>query len=142
MDDILMINENIDFVEPETGPVESVPVPSETIDTVSDEKGDIENGNVQNQSDVVVPVSDVIDDSNSIESVSVNNSPLPISTISGNNINNYNIYTVSDNSVSWNIINKPLNEYTVSESISTLIFLELLVGGIIYLIRKGIPQWH
>lgn len=142
MDDILMLNENIDFVEPGTGPEESVPVPSETVDKVYDEKGDIENGTVQNESNVVIPVSDVVDDGISYKSVSINESPLPLTTISGDNINNYNIYTVSDNSVCWNIINKPLNEYTVSESISTLIFLELLVGAIIYLVRKGLPQWH
>lgn len=54
---------------------------------------------------------------------------------------NYN-QTVSVNTVSDNIMNKPLNKYNTQESISLFILLALIVGGLIYLIRKGLPSWH
>lgn len=69
--------------------------------------------------------------------------PTPGITTSGNVINNYynNYYGVSENSVSWNIMNKPFNEYTVTESyfaISTLLFLCI---GIYLIIRRSIFKW-
>lgn len=70
--------------------------------------------------------------------------PNPGITTSGNVINNYynNYYGVSENSVSWNIMNKPFNEYTVTESyfaITTLLFLSI---GIYLIIRRSIFKWR
>lgn len=51
---------------------------------------------------------------------------------------------VSDNQavvVSYNIIDKPINEYTTIEGYSFLIFISMFIVGVVYLIRKGIPKW-
>ena len=60
-------------------------------------------------------------------------------SILGNDNNN-----VFDNqivSVSENIVNKPINEYSVEESYLFLIFISLFIAGLVYIIRKGIPKW-
>lgn len=51
---------------------------------------------------------------------------------------------VSDNSiisVSSNIIDTPLNEYTISESILTLIFVGLFVAGMALVIKRSLFKW-
>ena len=53
---------------------------------------------------------------------------------------------VSDNNVSDNqiisvnsIMDKPINDYTVSESLLMFMALSLFIGGIVVIIRKGLP---
>lgn len=51
---------------------------------------------------------------------------------------------LSDNQivvVSENIINKPLNEYTVSESLQLYIFISIFVAGFIVLVRRAVLKW-
>ena len=51
---------------------------------------------------------------------------------------------ISDNqivAVSENIINKPINEYTVSESLQLYIFLTIFVAGFIVLVRRAVIKW-
>lgn len=51
---------------------------------------------------------------------------------------------ISDNQivvVSENIINKPLNEYTVSESLQLYIFISLFVAGFVILVRRAVLKW-
>lgn len=51
---------------------------------------------------------------------------------------------VSDNSiisVSNNIIDTPLNEYSISESILTLIFVGLFVAGMALVIKRSLFKW-
>lgn len=63
-------------------------------------------------------------------------------SVSGNIINNNNYYIcLSDNSVSNNIMTKNINDYTVGESLSLMIFLGLLVAGMVYTIKKSIFKW-
>lgn len=72
--------------------------------------------------------------------------------VDGDNTPEYGADSVSDNDnnnvlndqavvVSDNIINKPINEYTVQESYLFLIFISLFIAGLVYVIRKGIPKW-
>lgn len=45
-------------------------------------------------------------------------------------------------SISYNnIIDTPLNEYNVSESLQLLIFLGMFIGGFILLIRRAVMKW-
>ena len=45
-------------------------------------------------------------------------------------------------SISYNnIIDTPLNEYNVSESLQLLIFLGMFIGGFILLIRRAVLKW-
>lgn len=46
--------------------------------------------------------------------------------------------TVSEN----NILTKPINDYTVSESFLFVISLVLIFGGIALIIKKGLPRWR
>ena len=79
-----------------------------------------------------------------LKEVQNNNPSNPEITTSGNIINNYynNYYGVSENSVSWNIMNKPLNEYTVTESYFAISLLLALCIGIYLVIRRAIFKWR
>lgn len=60
--------------------------------------------------------------------------------LSGRTVNN----TVSDNviSVSSNeIMTKAIQDYTVSECLSLMIFLTLFCAGLVFIIRKGLYKW-
>ena len=43
--------------------------------------------------------------------------------------------------VSSNIINKPINDYDVSESLLLMIWLSLAVAGIVVMIKRSIFKW-
>lgn len=63
-----------------------------------------------------------------------------ILNLSGDLVNN----NVSDNviSVSSNeIMTKAIQDYTVSESLSLMIFLTLFCSGLVFIIRKGLYKW-
>ena len=52
---------------------------------------------------------------------------------------------VSDNqviSISENIINKPLNEYTVSESLLAFVVVAVFVAGLAYVIKRSVFRWN
>ena len=52
---------------------------------------------------------------------------------------------VSDNSiisVSENIINKPLNDYTVSESLLAFVVVAVFVAGLAYVIKRSVFRWN
>lgn len=42
----------------------------------------------------------------------------------------------------FTIMDKPLNDYTVTEALLCFIGVALLVGGVVYVIRKGLPLWR
>ena len=54
----------------------------------------------------------------------------------------------SDNSVEYltlsedSILTKPINEYSVSESMLLFISLSLFIGGLVILVKKGLPKWR
>lgn len=76
-------------------------------------------------------------------SETLSNNEIPV--VSGNNItNNYYIYCdgVSENAVSWNLINKPINEYNVQESFMLLSFTFALCISLYLLIRKAVFKWR
>ena len=58
---------------------------------------------------------------------------------------NFRDNNVSDNqitSVSDNIISKPLNEYTVSESLLSLLVVSVFVAGLAYVIKRSVFRWN
>lgn len=69
--------------------------------------------------------------------------PNPSITTSGNVINNYynNYFGLSENGVSWNLLNKPINQYTVSESLFLYQFLILFFVMMYLLIRRAVFKW-
>lgn len=68
--------------------------------------------------------------------VSMNYVPVPVS---GNSIKNYYIsVSGNDASLSYNLLNKPLNSYSVSESILLFIFMGLFVAGFSWFIKKNV----
>lgn len=83
------------------------------------------------------------------------NEPELHSTVSSGNVT-YNVYNntyVSMNEVedprdsnletiSYNIINKPLNDYTVLESLTTISIVLFLGVGLYLLIRRSIYRWR
>lgn len=69
--------------------------------------------------------------------VSMNFVPVPVS---GDTVIN-NFYEVSDNTLSYNLMNKPINEYNVVEGLSLMQFLLFCSVGLVLLIRRCIYQW-
>lgn len=69
-----------------------------------------------------------------------NNDIQNVPSVSGNNITNNYYITVSANdpSLSYNLLNKPLNNYSVSESILLFIFMGLFVAAFSHFIKKNI----
>lgn len=66
---------------------------------------------------------------------------IPVSpSVSGNVVNNYYI-SLSGNGVSYNLIDKPLNEYTPTESMFALSILFALGIGFVILCRKAVFRW-
>lgn len=61
-------------------------------------------------------------------------------SVSGNVVNNYYI-SLSGNGVSYNLIDKPLNEYTPTESMFALSILFALGIGFVILCRKAVFRW-
>lgn len=64
--------------------------------------------------------------------------------VTNNYYNNQTEYieTVSDNTVSDNIISKQFTEYSTSESLLFMLVFGLLIGGLVYLIRKAVYRWN
>ena len=63
--------------------------------------------------------------------------------VSGNIINNnFYIGCLSNNSVSNDIIHKPLSEYSAGESMGAISMLLALAVGFVILIRKAVFRWH
>lgn len=58
---------------------------------------------------------------------------------------NFLYNNVSDNqviSVSDNIISKPLNDYTVSESLLAFLVVSVFVAGLAYVIKRSVFRWN
>lgn len=116
---------------------------SQTIQSDNDEHIAFDAGSVNEAEDYTEPLivnnteyindnSDVIEE---LEKVNEN-----ILNLSGR----FAVNTVSDNvvSVSSNeIMTKAIQDYTVSESLSLMIFLSLFCAGLVFIIRKGLYKW-
>lgn len=58
---------------------------------------------------------------------------------------NFRCNNVSSNeiiSLSENIINKPLNNYTVTESLLALVVVAVFVAGLAYVIKRSVFRWN
>ena len=40
-----------------------------------------------------------------------------------------------------NIMNTPISDYTVSESLNLMLFVSVLIGGLVYVIKRSIYKW-
>lgn len=70
-------------------------------------------------------------------------------TLQGNDCpDSVSVKHVSDNQAEYltlsenNILTKPINDYTVSESFLFVISIVLIFGGIVLIIKKGLPRWR
>ena len=84
-------------------------------------------------------------DINNVSSDQIVNLEEPIQNLSENKINyiTYNyFYTVSEDSLSNNLINKQLSEYNTSESLAVLLLLMFLGIGFYLLIRRAVFKWR
>ena len=55
----------------------------------------------------------------------------------GNNVSDNSIISVSEN-----IIDKPLNDYTVSESLLAFVVVAVFVAGLAYVIKRSVFRWN
>lgn len=137
MDDILFYQDDnqFDVVDSQIDSVNAV-------DVYEEEEEISENELQQDKSNFFVFGNDVIDNIDSPEVVSVD-SIIPEGTVINNN---YSVYVsgneVSENIVSYNIMDKPLSEYTVQESLSFFGIVLALGVGLVILINKGVFRWN
>lgn len=73
----------------------------------------------------------------------VNRDPEPVQVV----VSSDSLFSsyVSDNnivSVSQNIIDKPLNNYTVTESLLAFVVVGLFVAGLAYVIKRSVFRWN
>lgn len=114
----------------------------DSVDVYEVEEEISENELQQDKPDVFVPSNYVVDDLNSSEVVSID-SIIPEGTVINNH---YSVYVsgneVSANTVSYNIMDKPISEYTVQESLSFFSIVLALGVGLVILINKGVFRWN
>ncbi len=132
MDDILIDSEYVQVEESLQNDDSYIPVEEEVTNY----------GSSNSFSVVSVSDNDAIDDISDTETVSIN-SVIPENTVINNT---YNLYVssndVSYNAVSSSIIDKPLSDYTVQESLSFFSITLFLVVGLIIVIHKGVFRWN
>lgn len=76
-----------------------------------------------------------------LENVNRDSEPVQVVVSSDSFFSSY----VSDNnivSVSENIIDKPLNDYTVTESLLAFVVVGLFVAGLAYVIKRSVFRWN
>lgn len=137
MDDILFY-EDINQYNMENDQVDQV----DSMDVYEVEEEISENELYEDKSDFFVSGDNVIDGFNCSEVVSVD-SLIP----KGSVINNYySVYVsgneVSENILSSNIMDKPLSEYSIQESLTFFSIVLALGVGLIIFINKGVFRWN
>lgn len=91
-------------------------------------ENEVEDASEQNQPDYIILYSNDTYNNNSYQNVG----------LSENDILDYQEEAVSVN----NIMNTPINDYSISESYSFLIVLGLLIAGTVYVIKRGLFRWN
>ena len=76
-----------------------------------------------------------------LENVDRDSEPVQV-VISPDNLRSNNVSNNSIISVSENIINKPLNDYTVSESLLAFVVVAVFVAGLAYVIKRSVFRWN
>ena len=73
----------------------------------------------------------------------LSNNDIPNQIVSGNNIYNFNYYCgVSENTVSNNLLNKPLSEFNIGESLGAYSMIFALGVSFYLLVRRCIFKWR
>lgn len=116
---------------------------SDTIQSDDNEHIAFDAGSVKEAEDNTEPLivnnTEYINDNSDVieELKKVNESILDLSGRSAVNSVSDNVISVSSNE----IMTKAIQDYTVSESLSLMIFLSLFCAGLVFIIRKGIYKW-
>ena len=97
------------------------------------------NDAVDNTEPLIVNNTEYITDNTEVieELKKVNENILDLSGRTVNNSVSDNIVSISSNE----IMTKAIQDYSVSESLSLMIFLSLFCAGLVYIIRKGLYKW-
>ena len=98
----------------------------------------------------VLSVDNTVSEDNLIEEGEENETGSRIIILSSNDTYNYyynqvvdNVEeTISENTVSDNIIDKQLTDYSTQEGLLFLILSGLMIAAIVFIIRKGIYRWN
>ena len=122
MDDMLL--ENYEVIEEDQQEYSQI---VEEVENILSEN-EVEDEREQNQPNYIILYSNDTYNSNSYQTVG----------LSENDIVEDQEETVSVN----NIMNTPINDYTISESYSFLIVLGLLVAGTVFVIKRGLFRWN
>ena len=104
-------------------------------DDIVQEKEDPENDPVLN---VLNEINEKIGE---LENVDRDSEPVQV-VISPDFLRSNNVFDNQIVSVSENIINKPLNEYTVSESLLAFVVVAVFVAGLAYVIKRSVFRWN
>lgn len=122
MDDVLF--ENYEVIEEDQEEYSQI---VEEVENILSEN-EVEDEREQNKSNYIIFYSNDIYNNNSYQTVG----------LSENDILEDQEETVSVN----NILNTPINDYSILESYSFLIVLGLLVAGTVFVIKRGLFRWN
>ena len=122
MDDMLL--ENYEVIEEDQEEYSQV---IEEVEQILSEN-EVESEREQNQPNYIILYSNDTYNSNSYQTFG----------LSENDLVDDQEETVSVN----NIMNTPINDYSISESYSFLIVLGLLVAGTVFIIKRGLFRWN
>lgn len=120
------------------------PVSAEMPHNVTEEEIEEDSEVIQEEDPKEDPVLNVLNEINEKigELENVNRDPEPVQVV----VSSDRLFSsyVSDNnifSVSENIIDKPLNDYTVTESLLAFVVVGLFVAGLAYVIKRSVFRW-
>lgn len=122
VDDVLL--EKYEFIEEDQEEYTQI---VEEVENILSEN-EVENEAEQNQYNYIIFYSNDTNNSYSYQNVGV----------SENDILDDQEETVSVN----NIMNTPINDYSISDSYSFLVVLGLLMAGTVYVIKRGLFRWN
>lgn len=122
--DTEQIEENPDQIEENPEQIEEDP------EQMKDDPEQISNDNVDNIVNELGEIKDVLRN-------------LENDRVSGDTVSDVTVHVSSNAVVSDNsIINVPLNEYSISESLLLMIFLSCLFAGMVYVIKRSLYRWN
>lgn len=115
------------------------PIPDPTPEPISEPILETVNENITVSSNDVI--NDILEElkelRKDVKNIADNSFPVSVSRIDDNDYQNESV----EDTVSRNIINTRLQDYTLHEQLQLLVLIGMMCAGIVYLIHKAIYKW-
>lgn len=132
-----------EFITEEENYIEYIPDQEEEVEEVVEDVVEVVSSNEINNGEILEILKRMEEHLNDIKGsneriLQESSRTIILSSVSDNTLSNNNTeYLVSDN-----IINKPIGEYTVGQSLGFIGILMALIVGFVIIINKGVFRWN